>query len=365
MNPASTELQRRAFRFNPRYLPLAVTIGLFVLMFGAGSYSFDGFFSLQVFLNLFIDNAFVAISAVGMTFVIISGGIDLSIGSVIALTAMVSASLLKGGGWNPGLVIAVVLALGSAFGFFMGVIIQYFAIQPFIVTLAGMFLARGLCYIISIDSISITNPFYTAASTLRIPLPFETSVSVNVLIALVVLVIALYLAHYTRFGRTVYAIGGNEQSALLMGLPVARTKILIYTLNGFCSALAGVVFTFYMLSGYGLHALGMEMDAIAAAVIGGTLLTGGSGWIIGTLFGVLIYGTIQTLIMFQGSLSSWWTKIVIGMLLLVFCLLQRVFESTSALRKGSTSGGRSAPEDRRTPAPPSEIPPDGRAQAGG
>jgi simple sugar transport system permease protein len=204
-------------------------------------------------------------------------------------------------------------------------VIQYFKVQAFIVTLAGMFFARGLCYLISIDSITIENPFYTEVSTFRIPFLFETSITCNVILALVVLAVAFYLAHFTRFGRTIYAIGGNEQSALLMGLPVARTKVLVYTFNGFCSALAGVVFTFYMLSGYGLHAQGMELDAIAAVVIGGTLLTGGSGYVVGTLFGVLIYGTIQTLIMFQGSLSSWWTKIVIGLLLLAFCLLQRAF----------------------------------------
>jgi simple sugar transport system permease protein len=208
----------------------------------------------------------------------------------------------------------------------MGVLIQYFEIQPFIVTLAGMFLARGLCYLISINSITISHPFYTWVSAIRLPFLFETSVSVNVLIALVVLALSVWLAHYTRFGRTVYAIGGSEQSAVLMGLPVPRTKVLVYTLSGACSALAGVVFTFYMLSGYGLHAQGMEMDAISAAVIGGTLLTGGSGSMMGTLVGVLIYGTIQTVIMFQGTLSSWWTKIVMGLLLLAFCLLQRAFE---------------------------------------
>ncbi len=320
---------RAAFRLNPRYLPLTVTIGLFVLMFGAGSVLFDGFFSLQVFLNLFIDNAFLALTAIGMTFVIISGGIDLSVGSVIALTTMVSAALVEHRGWSPAAVIPLVLLMGAAIGFAMGVVIQFFEIQPFIVTLAGMFLARGLCYLISINSITIAAPFYTRVSAIRIPLPFDTSVSVNVLIALVVFAAAVYLAHYTLFGRTVYAIGGNEQSALLMGLPVARTKVLIYTFSGFCSALGGVAFTFYMLSGYGLHAQGMEMDAIAAAVVGGTLLTGGSGYVVGTMFGVLIYGTIQTLIMFQGSLSSWWTKIVIGLLLLVFCLFQRAFERGS------------------------------------
>jgi galactofuranose transport system permease protein len=308
-----------------RLLPLAVTVTLFALLYGAGAYHFDGFFSLQVFLNFFIDNAFLAITAIGMTFVILSGGIDLSVGSVIALTTMVSAALVEHRGWSPAIVIPLVLAMGSAIGLIMGLVIQYFQVQPFIATLAGMFLARGLCYLISIDSITIENAFYTDLAAFRIPLPFETSITVNVVVALVVLAVAIYLAHFTRFGRTVYAIGGNEQSALLMGLPVARTKVLVYTFSGLCSALAGVVFTFYMLSGYGLHAQGMELDAIAAVVIGGTLLTGGSGYVVGTLFGVLIYGTIQTIISFQGDLSSWWTKIVIGLLLLAFCLLQRAF----------------------------------------
>lgn len=326
MTTPAAMVRRRAFHLNPTDLPLAVTIALFVVMFGAGSLLFDGFFSLQVFLNFFIDNAFLAITAIGMTFVIISGGIDLSVGSVIALTTMVSATLVEQHGWSPAAVFPLVLVMGAVIGLVMGLVIQYFDIQPFIVTLAGMFLTRGLCYLISIDSITITNEFYTEVSTLRLPFLFETSISFNVLLALAVLLVAMYLARYTRFGRTVYAMGGSESSAVLMGLPVPRTKVLIYTFNGFCSALAGVAFTFYMLSGYGLHAQGMEMDAIAATVIGGTLLTGGFGTIIGTMFGVLIYGTIQTLIMFQGSLSSWWTKIVIGLLLLVFCLLQRAFE---------------------------------------
>jgi ribose/xylose/arabinose/galactoside ABC-type transport system permease subunit len=326
MTKHETVVRRRGFRLNPTDLPLAVTIALFVVMFGAGSLLFDAFFSLQVFLNFFIDNAFLAITAIGMTFVIISGGIDLSVGSVIALTTMVSATLVEHHGWSPAAVIPLVLVMGAAFGLVMGLVIHIFAIQPFIVTLAGMFLTRGLCYLISIDSITITNEFYTDVSTLRLPFLFETSISFNVILALAVLLVAMYLARYTRFGRTVYAMGGSEASAVLMGLPVPRTKVLVYTFNGFCSALAGVAFTFYMLSGYALHAQGMEMDAIAAAVIGGTLLTGGFGTIIGTMFGVLIYGTIQTLIMFQGSLSSWWTKIVIGLLLLVFCLLQRAFE---------------------------------------
>lgn len=313
--------------FNRKYLPILVTFGLFAFLFAAGSFRYTGFFSFQVFLNLLIDNAFLLITAVGMTFVILSGGIDLSVGSVIALTTMISASLVQEHGWPPGAVIPLVLVLGSGFGWLMGAIIHYFKIQPFIVTLAGMFLARGLCYVISIDTITIDNAFYTKVAQTKIHLWSGTSISISVIIALAVVAVALYLAHYTRFGRSVYAIGGSEQSALLMGLPVARTQILIYTLSGFCSSLAGVVFTFYMLSGYGLHAVGMELDTIAAVVIGGTLLTGGVGFVAGTVFGVLIQGLIQTIISFEGTLSSWWTKIVIGMLLFLFILLQRLLSA--------------------------------------
>jgi ribose/xylose/arabinose/galactoside ABC-type transport system permease subunit len=313
-----------SLRVNPKYLPLATTICLFVAMATLGSVLYSGFFSAQVFLNLLVDNAFLIIVAVGMTFVILSGGIDLSVGSVVALTTMVSAALVEHHGWSPVAVIPLVLLMGTAFGAFMGFLIERFQLQPFIVTLAGMFFARGLCYLISVDSISITNDFYSEISQLRIPFWEDASLSIGAVIAVVVLLAAVFVAHCTPFGRAVYAVGGNEQSALLMGLPVRRTLVGVYTLSGFCSALAGVVFTFYMLSGYGLHASGMELDAIAAVVIGGTLLSGGVGYVAGTLFGVLMLGIIQTLISFDGTLSSWWTRIVVGVLLFVFCLLQRL-----------------------------------------
>ncbi|KRF42173.1 galactofuranose ABC transporter, permease protein YjfF [Paenibacillus sp. Soil787] len=307
-----------------RYLPLLVTIGLFMFMFAAGSVEYTGFFSLQVFFNLLIDNSFLLIAAIGMTFVILSGGIDLSVGSVIALTTMISASLVQNHHWAPLLVIPLVLALGSLIGWGMGSLIHHFNLQPFIVTLAGMFLARGLCYVISIESITIDNEWYKAVSQTKVYVFGKSYISISVIIALCVVAAGIFLAHYTKLGRNIYALGGNEQSSILMGLPVKRTKILVYTLSGFCSSLAGVVFTFYMLSGYGLHALGTELDTIAAVVIGGTLLTGGTGYVAGTLVGVLIQGIIQTLIMFEGTLSSWWTKIAIGMLLFLFILLQKL-----------------------------------------
>ena len=299
------------------------TLGLLLLLFGCGSLLFSGFFSLQVVFNLLIDNAWLLVMALGMTFVILSGGIDLSAGSVLALTTMLCGFLLQTWHWPALAVIAAVLCAGGLFGASMGVLIHYFKLQPFIVTLAGMFLARGLCYLISINSITITDPFFTLMSQSQITL-FDAFISPSVLIAAFALITAIALAHFTPFGRIMYAIGGNEPSALMMGLPVGPVKICIYAVSGFCAALGGVLFSFYMLSGYALHAQGSELDAIAAVVIGGTLLSGGYGYVAGTVTGVLVLGTIQTMIAFDGTLSSWWTKIVIGALLLAFCLVQRI-----------------------------------------
>jgi simple sugar transport system permease protein len=289
-----------------------------------GVVQYRGFSSPQVFYNLFIDNAFLLITSIGMTLVILTGGIDLSVGAVIALTTVISAWMLEELHLGPALTISTVLLLGVLFGATMGAIIHFFKVQPFIVTLAGMFFARGMCFVISTDAITISDPFYRAVGLYRIPMP-GGFISINVLIFLVVLAVALYLTLFTTFGRTIYAIGGNEQSALLMGLPVRRTKILTYTINGFCSALAGVVFSIYMLSGYGLYTSGLELDAIAAVVIGGTQLSGGIGYVFGTVIGVLIEGLIQVTIMFQGTLNSWWTRIIIGLLTLLFIAMQSLF----------------------------------------
>ncbi|MFD1907569.1 hypothetical protein ACFSQ7_31875 [Paenibacillus rhizoplanae] len=195
---------------NRKYIPIVVTILLFIVMFTAGSFRYTGFFSLQVLMNLLVDNAFLLITAVGMSFVILSGGIDLSVGSVIALSTMVSASLVQQQGWPPAVVIPLVLLMGAVFGTAMGAIIHYFSIQPFIVTLAGMFLARGLCYVISIDTITIDNTFYTAMAQTRIPLPGGSFLSISAVIAILVVAAAIFTAHYTRFGRNVYALGGQR-----------------------------------------------------------------------------------------------------------------------------------------------------------
>ena len=310
--------------FNSKFLSLYITIFLFFVLFTIGSFLYTGFFSLQTFFNLFIDNAFLIVSASGMTMVLIIGGIDISVGSVIALTCMLSAYLLEFKNFDPVLVMVLMVLMGAVFGLIQGCLIHFFKIQPFIVTLAGLFFARGMTAVISTDTINIKNKLYSDISNYRIYIYDKSFISIGVVIALVVMVITIYIAHYTRFGRSVYAIGGNEQSARLMGLAVGRTKILVYTFSGVCYAIAGIVFSFYMLSGYTLHQQGGEMDAIASAVIGGTSLAGGVGYVFGTLFGVLIQGVIQTLIMFQGTLSSWWTRIAVALLLCLFIMIQRL-----------------------------------------
>ncbi len=312
----------RAIAAAPSFTSL-VSVLLLLILFGAGAANYTGFASLQVVFNLLIDNAFLLVIAVGMSFVILSGGIDLSVGSVLALTTMVAAWLLQVAHWSPLVVMPLVLVGGALFGAAQGWLIHRFKLQAFIITLAGMFLARGLCFLISVDSITIDEPLFVAVSQTQWIL-FGAFVSPGAVIALAVLLLGVWLSQRTAFGRSVYAIGGNEQSALMMGLDVGRSKVLIYALSGFCAALAGLLFSFYMLSGYGQHAQGTELDAIAAVVIGGTVLSGGYGYVAGALSGVLVLGLIQTLIAFDGSLSSWWTRIVIGALLFVFCVVQRL-----------------------------------------
>ena len=274
-------------RIPVRYVPVLVTLSLVVAMFTAGSLHYPYFGTGQVFLNLFVDNSFLLVAVVGMTFVILTGGIDLSVGSVVALSTLLCAEL-AGHGWPAYAVFPVVLLVGATLG-----------------RIAGYSLA----------------------------LPWELFLTMGAVLSLVVVAIGLYFLHLTSFGRTVYAIGGNRQSAVLMGLPVARTEVLVYTISGTCSALGGILLSFYMLSGSGSLAVGMELDAIAAVVIGGTLLTGGTGYLLGSLLGVLVLGLIKTLITFQGTLSSWWTKIVVGLLLLVFILLQRLVFHRQAVSK--------------------------------
>lgn len=306
-----------------KYLPLFATILIFLIAYGLCIAQFPNMLSTRVIGNLLTDNAFLGIAAVGMTFVILSGGIDLSIGSVIAFTGVLIAVLLRDTGMHPLAAFAIALLISTAFGAVMGAIIHYLEMPAFIVTLAGMFLARGMSYVLSIDSIPVDHPFYDTLKQLYWRMPGGGRLTLIGGLMLLVFALGILVAHKTRFGTNVYALGGGIQTARLMGVPVGHTTVQIYALSGFLAGLAGIVFSLYTSAGYSLATVGVELDAIAAVVIGGTLLTGGAGFVAGTLVGILIQGLIQTYITFDGTLSSWWTKIAIGFLLFAFILMQK------------------------------------------
>lgn len=307
-----------------RLLPVLVPSLVLALGFLGCSLQYPHFASMLVVTDLLTDNAYLGIVAVGVTFVIIAGGIDLSVGSVIGFVTVFLAIVIQGHGWPPYLAFAVVLVLGALFGAAMGAVIYWFQLPPFIVTLAGMFLVRGLSFILSTESIAIDAPLYRNLAAHAWHLPGGGRLSVIAMLMLAVLFAGILLLHGTRFGLNVYALGGNPKSMTLMGGPVARTTVLVYMLSGFTAATAGIVFSFYTSAGNPLAAYGVELDAIAAVVIGGTLLSGGHGFMIGTFVGVLIQGLIQTYIDFDGSLSSWWAKIAIGLLLFGFVGFQQL-----------------------------------------
>ncbi|MBQ4468620.1 MAG: hypothetical protein IJQ56_10235 [Synergistaceae bacterium] len=330
---------------NPKYIMVYATIMIFLIIyaFGAFMYGDKGFMTVRTFVNLFIDNAYYGISAVGMTMVLITGGIDLSVGAVASLTGMFIAYGTSVLGLHPLVCIAAALVMGVGLGLLMGWVIHYLNVPPFITTLTGMFFARGVCSLISRESIDIRHPMIDALASWKIylmkysgsgwvkikPIAF---INFNVLLFIIMIIIGTFILQKTRFGRNIYAIGGNEQSAALMGLPVGRTKVLVYGFNGLCSVLAGLSYALYVKSGWNLSLQGGELEVITCAVIGGTLLTGGVGYMIGTLFGVLLKSVIPALITFNGNLLSWWGKIATGLLLLLFICIQR-FVVTSSARK--------------------------------
>lgn len=308
-----------------RILPLIATIVVFIALYLVSFQRFPAFGTTRVIGNFLTDKSFLGITAIGMTFVILSGGIDLSVGSVIAFTGVFCALAIGQLGMHPLVAFAIVLVLGAAFGAAMGAIIYFYKIPPFIATLAGMFLARGGSFVLSQESIPIQHPFFDEVSKLYILFPDKGRLTFVAVLFVIVLLLGIVLAHVTRFGRNIYAIGGNENAALLLGVPIGRTIIGVYTLSSFLAALAGIVYALYTKSGYPRAAIGVELDAIAAVVVGGTLLTGGVGYVAGTFIGIMIQGVIQTYITFDGTLNSWWTKIIIGALLFMFIALQKIF----------------------------------------
>lgn len=324
---------------------LLITIVMFIIMYAIGMVVFfdKGFARPQMFLNLFISNAGLLVIACGLTIVMITGGIDISVGSVTALVCMCAADMMENKGASAYQALFFSLFIGVLFGVVQGYLISYLKIQPFIITLAGLFFGRGMTAIVSTDMIAIKNETFLKWANAKIFLPFgyynRHGVLVNayiyptVIIALIVILVISIILRFTKFGRALYAIGGNEQSAVMMGLNVKATKMKAYVLDGFLAGLGGFLFCLNSCAGFVEQAKGLEMDAIAAAVIGGTLLSGGVGTVIGTVFGVLIKGTIASLITTQGTLSSWWVRIVLSIMLCFFIVLQAIIGGASLRQK--------------------------------
>lgn len=318
---------RRMITANPSVLPTIASIVIFVGMVIFGEVAYGRILQFNTLSNLLINNAHLIVLAVALTFVILTGGIDLSVGSIIAVSS-VAGVMLSNAGWNVFAVIIAMIGIGVLFGIVSGVLIRYFNVQPFIATLAMMFLGRGLASLLSTtpERLGEDSPIRWIGAQLKIvdgPKVNDLVITPAVLVAVLVVIAAFFVLHRTRMGRTVYAIGGSESSALLMGLPVHRTKVLVYVISGALAGLAAVLYTARLGTAQNITGIGWELDAIAAAVIGGTLLTGGYGYVLGSVVGALVLGLMNVLITRDGGIPPEMTTIITGGILLVFVLLQR------------------------------------------
>ncbi|MFV9423229.1 ABC transporter permease subunit [Microbacterium sp. S1037] len=327
---SSASAYRRFLSRHISWVPVFAAVAILIIMIAGSMAYFPNFQLPRIMSSILLDNAYLLVLAVGMTFVILTGGIDLSVGAVMAFTGILCAKLL-GDGVPVAVAVPAMVLIGAAIGLLIGVLVQFFDVQPFIASLIGMFLARGLAFVVSLESIKVENDGILWLQSTRFSFA-GWYITPTGIIALLTVAIAAFVLRYTRFGRTVYAVGGNEQSARLMGLPVVRTKLSVYVISGVCAGLAGIVLTAYSGAGYPLNGVGTELDTIAAVVIGGTLLTGGSGFVLGSMIGVFVYGLIRTIISFSGAEQSW-TRITVGALLLLFVVVQRIIVSRSALSR--------------------------------
>ena len=317
-------------------LLLTITVVVFFLMYiGAIVFQGGGFLKPQTFFNILNANGALLITACGLSLVMITGSIDISVGGVVALVSMCCAVYLDYMGGNVWVSLLIAVAIGLAFGAVQGFLIAYLDIQPFIVTLAGMFFARGMTTIVHTNPFNVENEKFVALKNTRIIVPGMGSVNkigkyvnayveIGVIVALVIVVVLFLVLRYTRFGRNFYAVGGNRQSALMLGINVKRTRFMAHLLCGLLAGIGGYVYFLHVGSGAASHATGMEMNAIASSIIGGTLLTGGVGNIIGTFFGVLSLSTIQNIVSSAGLDQAWWTGITIAAMLCLFLVIQSV-----------------------------------------
>ena len=332
----SNAFKRWFGRTSDTNLLLTITIVVFFAMYiGAIVFQGQGFLKPQTFFNILNSNAALIITSVGMSIVMICGGIDISVGGVVALVSMSCAVYLD---FHEGSILgAIVIALliGLAFGLVQGFLVAYLDIQPFIVTLAGMFFARGMTTIVHTAPFNVENEAFVALKDTRVIVPGFGSVNklgnyvnayveIGVIVAILVVVGFFIVLRWTKLGRSFYAVGGNAQSALMLGINVKKTKFLSHLICGTLAGVAGFVYFMHVGSGSASHATGMEMNAIASSIIGGTMLTGGVGNIIGTLFGVLSLSTIQNIVSSAGLDQAWWTGITIAAMLCIFLIIQSV-----------------------------------------
>ncbi len=317
-------------------LLLLITIVVFFLMYiGAILFQGKGFLKPQTFLNMLNANAGLIILACGMSLVMITGGIDISVGGVTALVGMCSAVYLDFHGGNVAVSILIALAIGLAFGLVQGYLVAYLEIQPFIVSLAGMFFARGMTTIVNSSPFNVANESFVELKNTRVVVPglgsvnkigkyVDAYVEIGVVVAILVVIVLFCILKWTKLGRAFYAVGGNAQSALMLGINVKRTKFIAHVLCSLLAGIGGYVYFLHVGSGSPSHASGMEMNAIASSIIGGTMLTGGVGNILGTFFGVLSLSTIQNIVSSAGLDQAWWTGITVAAMLCLFLVIQSV-----------------------------------------
>lgn len=317
-------------------LLLSITMIVFFVMYiGAIIILGEGFRKPQTLFNILKDNAGLIITACGMSLVMITGGIDISVGGVVALVSMSCAVVLEYKGWNIPCAFLLAVAIGLAFGLVQGYLVAYLDIQPFIVTLAGMFFARGMTTIVHTEPFNVSNEAFVKLKDTRIYIPgmgavnnkgkyIPAYINIGVIVAIAVVIILFIILRWTKKGRHFYAVGGNRQSALMLGINVKRTIFTSHLVCGLLAGVAGFVYFLNIGSGSPTHASGMEMNAIASSIIGGTMLTGGVGNIIGTLFGVLSLCTIQNIVSSAGLGEAWWTGITIAGMLCLFLVIQSI-----------------------------------------
>ena len=329
-------LGRKFLNMSDTNMLLSVTVVVFFLMYlGAMVFMGSGFLKAQTFLKILNSNAALISTACGMSLVMITGGIDISVGGVVGLVTMACAVYLDFKGGNVAGALGISLLIGLAYGIVQGYLVAYLEIQPFIVSLAGMFFARGMTTIIHANPFNVANEQFVALKDTRIVVPglgsynrlgryIDAYVEIGVVVALLVVAVLFILLRWSKLGRSFYAVGGNRQSALMLGINVKRTVFLSHLICSLLAGLGGFVYLLHVGSGAVTNAQAMEMDAIASSIIGGTMLTGGVGNIIGTLFGVLSLSTIQNIVASAGLDDAWWTGITIAAMLCLFLVIQSV-----------------------------------------